>query len=84
MERSSGIATSMNVLFQLLDEVGLDQMHAEQTAPATTSKKHNSHSAADSRLHASLSSTVLTTTPFPPALQSEFETYLVGHNPVIQ
>lgn len=34
--------------------------------------------------HISLSSTVLTTTPFPPAVRSEFETYLVGHNPVIQ
>ena len=54
MEISSGIATSMNVLLQLLDEVGLDQMHAEQTAPANTSKKYNGHSAAESRLHASL------------------------------
>lgn len=54
MEMSSGIATLMNVLLQLPGEVGLDQMHAEQTAPANTSKKHNSHSAAESRLHASL------------------------------
>ena len=81
---SSGTATSMNVLLQLLDEAGLNQMHAEQIAPANTSKKHNSHSAAESRLQRiSLSSTVLTT-PFPPAIRSEFETYLVeGHNPVI-
>ena len=33
----------------------------------------------------SLSSTVLTSTPFPPAVRTEFEAYLVeDHNPVIQ
>ena len=54
MQMGNGTASSVTVLLQQLDGVGLDQMHAKQAVPVNTSKKHINHSVAESRLHVSL------------------------------
>ena len=46
MQMGNGIATSVNVLLQLLADLGLDQTLAKQTAPVNTSKMHSDHSTA--------------------------------------